>query len=256
MTRQEMIALLASLEGKVRRQTMARIWAIFERAYPFSYLGSKFTFSSDKDLDRQVNALLLALADEILADIRDTTIRDVDEEDRNAVIAFAMRAINGRDVTERVDSHASRIKYLLEGYIAVCFANGFSEADILGNTSRFLSEPNTWPPMRDAFANADEYKSGHIRSRGFHFGRGFDLDPIKGLILVVATSVNAGWQYNAVLGYRRNGNVIGYRIHRGSDYDCAVCDELCATVHPLDEIVLPAHPHCVCYTTPVMAGEI
>ena len=49
--------------------------------------------------------------------------------------------------------------------------------------------------------------------------------------------------------------IIGYRVHRGSTYDCEECDELCIGIHPLDDQVLPAHPRCMCYTTPVVIGE-
>lgn len=256
MDRSDLARLMATMEGRVDRRTLETARKVLEAAFAYGYLGGRFTFSANADLDEEVNRLLLALSDDILADIDEGCVEDVPEDDRDAVLLFARRPIGGKDVTERVDSHASRLKYLLEGYLAVCFASGFSKAAILGDVSRFLHAPNAWPPMQEAYADPEGFAPAAIRSRGYHFGRGVDSDPSRGLALVLSTTVNGAWQYEALLGYQRNPDVIGYKVHRGSDYDCPECDELCIGIHPLDEIVLPAHPHCMCYTTPVRRGEI
>ena len=85
---------------------------------------------------------------------------------------------------------------------------------------------------------------------GAKYGKGTPESILKGLTLTNQTMVNQAYQYGRILRYRHDG-AIGYRVYRNSTYDCPVCDELCIGIHPLDEIVLPAHPRCVCYTKPV-----
>lgn len=251
-----MVALMAAIKGRSRSRVLKAAKEIIDIAWKWGYLGAQFTFGADADLDAEVNRILLALADEMILDTQNKAAADAEsDEDREKILIFIDRPVSGRNLTERVDSHASHLKYLLEGYLAVCFASGFSKAGALGEVSRFLASPNFYPPMQDAYANADDYASRHIRQRGYHFGRGENIDPIKGIALVTATMLNAGRQYGMLLGWGRDADIIGYRVHRGSDYDCPECDELTIGIHPLDEIVLPAHPHCVCWMEPVRMGE-
>ena len=255
-THRQMIALMAALKARSRSRVLETAREIIDLAWKWGYLGKRFTFDADADLDAEVNRLLLALSDLMIADTREKAIEDADsEEDKEQILLFIDRPVSGRSLTERVDSHASHLKYLLEGYLAVCFASGFSKAGALGEVSRFLADPNAYPPMQEAYAQADDYASRNIRQRGYHFGRGENIDPIKGIALVTATMLNAGRQYGMLLGWGRDSQIIGYRVRRGSDYDCPECDDLTIGIHPLDEIVLPAHPHCVCWMEPVRRGE-
>ena len=48
---------------------------------------------------------------------------------------------------------------------------------------------------------------------------------------------------------------IGYYVFRASTYDCPTCDELCGYLHPLTDMVVPAHPNCVCITVEAYQGE-
>ena len=110
--------------------------------------------------------------------------------------------------------------------------------------------------MRDAFAHYTDYNASVIQSRGFHFGRGVNTNPIEAITIYEQNRVMIGYQRSVLLDYQRDGSIVGYKVHRGSDYDCPVCDELCVGIHLIDEQVLPAHPHCCCWTTPVRASDL
>ena len=257
MTRERLLNLLTEIRRRAGRRARRAVEDILSAALPFSGYKGRFTFSVSRDLDARVNALLIALSDGVLDDVdeigRGEEINEP-EEDKDAIVLYIHRPIDGKDATERVDAHSSHLKYLLEGYLAVCFARSMTNGDIIGGVWAFLTAPFSWGPMRVAFADKSGYDARIIRSGGFHFGRGEQTDAIKGLELVASYTLDEALQFGDILRWRRAG-AIGYRCHRGSDYDCLECDAVCAEIHPLDEIVLPVHPRCMCYTTPVYGTD-
>lgn len=85
------------------------------------------------------------------------------------------------------------------------------------------------------------------------YGKGILASPVEGMTLVGQNMLNEAYQHGTMLGYRRRG-ALGYRVHRGSTYDCPVCDTRSIGIHPVTEICLPTHPRCCCWTIPVF-GE-
>lgn len=255
MTIKEVADLMATMTRRVSYHTRRTVNLIISLAIQYSYLGTSFTFDTDDDLDHQVNLLLVQLSDAIAAEAEEKAASTTDEEDREQALAWARRTMDGEDTTERLDRHCSDLKLALEGYLAVCFASAWDKARILGQAGAFLNSPNTWPPMREAFGD-NHYRAPFVSERGFHFGKGMPTDARKGLTLVSQGIINSTFQRGTILGYQRDPSIIGYRVHRGSDYDCPLCDDLCRGIHFLDEQVLPAHPRCMCYTTPVKATDL
>jgi len=256
MTVREVADLMAAMKGRVTARTRRTVNLIIALAMQYSDLGTDFTFDADDELDHQVNLLLVQLSDAIAEDSARRAAQTVDDdEDRETALAWARRPIDGRDATERMDQHCSDLKLALEGFLAVCFAKNYQQARILTEAGSFLNSPNTWPPMRDAFGDT-RYRAPFIGEGGFHFGPGMPTDARKGMTLVSQGIINSTFQRGVILGYQRDPSIVAYKVHRGSDYDCPLCDDLCVGVHFLDEQVLPAHPRCMCYTTPVRAADL
>lgn len=255
MTMPEVIDLMAGMKGYVNGRTLATVNQIIAISQEWSFLEADFTFDASADLDAQVNRLLILLSDAIMEETERRAGLTTDEESRETALIWARRPIDGQDTTWRLDRHCSDLKFALEGYLAVCFARHIAGTEIFGGVTAFLNSPNTWRPMRESLADP-EFRSRFVADAGFHFGRGVAADPRDGLTLVAQTFINEAHQRGVLSEYSRMPGVIGYRVHRGSSYDCPECDDLCRGIHPLDEQVLPAHPRCVCYTTPVRAEDL
>ena len=255
MTRDEVIELMAWMKGRVTGLALRSVNEIIAIAMSYSFLGREFTFDWSKDLDDAVNDILIQFTDAVLEETGDAVASRVEEEDREQVLAYIGRPQDGEDPEQRLDKHGSQLKTLLEAYLAVCFAMNLDRERILADATLFLSSPNQYQDMRDAFFDHD-YKSRLIQQGGAHFGRGNPDNPIIGATLVANTMLNQAFQYDTLLTFGKDPSIIGYKVHRGSGYDCEYCDELCVGIHPLDEIVLPAHPRCMCYMTPVRASDI
>ena len=237
------------------KQTIAEVVALTEK---FRYLGKSFTFE-DAGVDADINQLLLQLSDQIQADIDVHVLFAIQEaeaeDDSSDIYAYIGRADeHGIDAQDRIDTHVSRLKYLMEGFIAICFAQkiyrGRMEHQMLLHVLSPYGDDFFKTARKDKEYLATFIKDGDLNSRS-----GYSNNIVKAISVVGSTMVAESFHYGRVAGYRKAG-AIGYGVKRNSSYDCPDCDEVCAIVHPLTEIVVPVHPNCCCSTFPVFTDDI
>jgi len=250
MTRDELIDLLVAVKGDVEKAIKRLCHEVVSFSEPYRYLGKDFTFDTDATLDSKVNRLLVLLGDDILDTIREDVLQNAEtEEDKEAILAYVNRnSYGGLTPTERVDSYSTHLKHLVEGWLAIGFATGLSSGEILSDIFIFMRDPRLSPAWRDA--EMEGFRAAIFGREGLAWGRGVAKSPIEGITLVGQTMITEAWQKGTLLGYAHLG-ASGYIIHRGSTYDCPLCDSYCEKVYPLEFLVLPLHPRCCCWTEPV-----
>ena len=246
------IAEMAKAKTDVDKRLRIYIPEIIKECMAFSYLGKYFTFDYEAELNDTINAKLVALSDAILEDIEERARKAIEyaeaEEDEDTILFYIKRPIEDQDIVQRLDKHCSTLRYFLEGWIAIGLYNNIKEHDLTQQILSYIDNPFASPLWQEAF-NAG-YLSTAIRSQGYTFGKGNQRNVLNALTEIERYAINEAYQYGKILGYGKKG-AIGYRTHRNSSFDCPYCDELTTHIWPLDEIVLPAHPRCVCYSTPV-----
>ena len=82
------------------------------------------------------------------------------------------------------------------------------------------------------------------------YGRGFYRSSYQNLMRNVRHTIALAWgraeqEYGA----------IGFRVFRGSSYPCAICDDECAYVHKVGDMVVPVHANCRCYIVFIYENE-
>ena len=253
---QRVIEEMAKAKSDVERRLRTHIPEIIRECLAFAYLGKSFTFDV-ADIADKVDAELIALSDDILSDIEERARKAIEyaeeEEDEDTILLYIRREINGSDIVERLDKHCSTLRYFLEGWIAIGMVNSMKEYELTNQILRYIDNPLASPLWQEAF-NAG-YLSDSIRTQRYIYGKGNQRNVLSALTEIEQYAINEAFQYGSILKYGRQG-AIGYRTHRASSYPCDECDELTRHIWPLDEIVLPAHPRCICYSTPVFANEI
>lgn len=253
---QRVIEEMAKAKENVEKRLRIYIPEIIRECMAFGYLGKDFTFNFS-DLSSRVNAKLIALSDSILDDIeaRAQKTAEYSEEGEQwpLIKAYINRTIGTEDMVTRLDKHCSTLRYFLEGWIAIGMVNKLQEYEITTQIFQYLDNPFASPLWREAI-NAG-YNSTAISSGAYIYGKGNQKNILEALTEIERYAINEAYQYGRILHYAKLG-AIGYRTHRNSTYDCPECDELTKVIHPLDVMVLPAHPRCVCYSTPVFANEI
>lgn len=251
-----LLAEMSRARGDVERRMREKILDILEECEPYRHLGRLFTFRSSGGLDDSVNERLIELVDGIMEDVESRSRRAAEEagveDEYDAVVAYAKSPIDGRDLVSRLDGHASTLKYFLEGWVAIGFVQSMSRQELVNEIFSYMGNPYASNLFFEAFKEG--YSALSISSRGYSFGKGNMRNVMEAMSLAEETAINRAFQYGSVRRYAKDG-AIGYRTHRGSTFDCAYCDELTKSIHPLTDIVLPAHPRCMCYSTPVYKTE-
>lgn len=242
---------MARAKSDVERELRRYIPEIIRECMAFAYLGKAFTFEVS-DLSDRVNSRLIALSDAILDDIESrakTAIKYAEEEDdEDAILLYIRRQIREEDLVQRLDKHCSTLRYFLEGWIAIGIVNKINEYELTNGIFGYIDNPFTSPLWQDAF-NAG-YLSAAIQTQGYSYGKGNQRNVLKALTEIEQYAINEAFQYGRLLHYGKTG-AIGYIIHRGSSYDCPHCDSNCGFLIPLDDIRVPQHPRCVCWTEPI-----
>ena len=250
---QRVIDEMAKAKDDVERRLRKCIPEIIRECSAFGYLGKNFTFDVS-DLSDRVNSRLIALSDAILDDIESRAKWAIsyaeEEDDEDAIILYIKRKIGEEDIVQRLDKHCSTLRYFLEGWIAIGIVNKLQEYELTNNILSYLDNPLASPLWKEAL-NAG-YLSNAIRSGGYIYGKGNQRNVLKALTEIEQYAINEAFQYGRLLHYGKTG-AIGYMIHRGSTYDCPHCDSNCGFVIPLNDIRVPQHPRCVCWTTPVFS---
>lgn len=251
MIAKEVLNEMARTSESVRRLVSDYSARILLLAESFRILGPKFTFATS-GLDDRVNSILVKLSDSVLEDMVYAARKGIErEEDEETVIAWARINTQAQNT---VDKYSSHLKHILEGWIAIGFANAVSKGRLQTMIMSYMDNPYITPLWRKAFKDGG-YEADIIREGGWTWGKGTPTSPVKGMSLVSSYFINAVYQKDRIDSFARK-SAIGYRVHRGSTFDCPYCDELTIGTHPLTEMVLPAHPRCCCYATPVFSDEL
>lgn len=244
---------MAKAKDDVERRLRQYIPEIIRECMAFGYLGKKFTFDVS-DLSYRVNARLIALSDAILEDIESRAKWAIsyaeEEDDEDAILLYIKRKIGEEDIVQRLDKHCSTLRYFLEGWIAIGMVNKLKEYELTNNILSYVDNPFASPLWQEAF-NAGYYSTA-IRSRGYSYGKGNQRNVLSALTEIERYAINEAFQYGRLLHYGKTG-AIGYIIHRGSSYDCPHCDSNCGFVIPLDDIRLPQHNRCCCWSEPIFS---
>ena len=244
---------MARAKDDVERRLRQYIPEIIRECMTFAYLGKTFTFDI-QDLSDKVNAELIALSDAILDDIESrakTAIKYAEEEDdEDAILLYIRRKIGEEDLVQRLDKHCSTLRYFLEGWIAIGMVKNIREYELTNQILSHLDNPFASPLWQEAFDAG--YLSTAIQTRGYSYGKGNQRDVLSALTEIERYAINEAFQYGRLLHYGKTG-AIGYIIHRGSSYDCPHCDSNCGFVIPLNDIRLPQHNRCCCWSEPIFS---
>lgn len=242
---------MSKAKSDVERRLRVCIPEIIRECKAFGYLGKNFTFELAGLSDR-VNERLISLSDEILSDIEERAKMAIkyaeEEDDEDAILGYIKRPIGEEDIVKRLDKHCSTLRYFLEGWMAIGIVNKISDYELTSNIFRYLDNPFASPLWKEAF-NAG-YLSNAVRTGDYIYGKGNQKNVLKALTEIEQYAINEAFQYGRLLHYGKTG-AIGYMIHRGSTYDCPECDSNCGFVIPLNDIRLPQHNRCCCWSEPI-----
>ena len=237
----EAVDEMAREKQTARKRVQAAILAILDLADAYRNPDGTFSFADHPELDDEVNKILIRLSDGLIKDAEERARRLIEllemEEEADDIVEEAETGENG--LLWATDMHSSNLKKLLEAWIAIMFARRLTVNETLTRVLVYMDAPNASPMWREAV------KERLVDPNEVRFGRGYQRKVADAFAILLQSFIYTTFIIATVRKGRRDG-AIGYRTFRQSNYDCPLCDSLTERVWPIDTMVLPAHPRCVC----------
>lgn len=222
----------------------------------------QISLSKDKNLDRDISAMLLLLNNSIKNYLQERTYKKVllvaqeaTELDSAPFDNSDMleSEINGKSDMQRIDEYVERFKYESEAVILSLLESGMSADEILRNYD--LKNPYNSELVKDAMRSND-FEATNIKSNGITYGKGISKSSLLALTLVGQDF--AFRAYNKTLNdiWSLDNSIVGWISVRNSSFPCQLCDSEAYIFHPITEQFYSWHPRCVCLCVPITRNMI
>lgn len=169
-----------------------------------------------------------------------------------ALKAFSERAVNGLKLSERVWKSVDRFRDEMEAHLAVGITNGDSAAVISRRIREYLNEPEKlFRRVRDKKGNLVLSKNAKV----FHPGPGAYRSSYKNARRLAVTETNIAYRKADIERWKNNPTIVGFEVHlSGRHIVTDICNDLKGR-YPKGFIYTGWHPHCLCYSTPIMLND-
>lgn len=231
---------MADAKKDVRKRVEKAVDDILSAVWRFRSAG--FRFEDYPELDVEVDQILQDLSDNNLEDaikrskdlLRTMELIDFYEESEE----FAQQEVGGETPVYRFDMQSSHLKEIIEAWIVISFASNLTKTETRTNLFKYINNPSASTLWKEHYFG------------DFHWGKGYSRNPLEQMAVISQGIINTMFQYAKIQQFKEDG-AIGYRTVRNSSFHCPYCDSMTERVWPLDEIVIPYHPRCVCLAVPV-----
>lgn len=198
-------------------------------AYKRNIPPSLFSFDYDTILSHEVNTIIDTLTYNLYEE-EITYATSTDRMNKDSLIGYILRDINGSSLLDRYKLYTNRFKMELEDFIIGGLALGYAASKTMGMIQKSYKNPYINPDMV-------EYKR-----KGF--------SSYNRLKLLSRHTIADAWMYADMEYYIMNG-AKGFISYRGSSYPCDICSDMAGRFHTFAEPYPPYHPNCVCYAVPI-----
>lgn len=236
---------MAHVKGDALKRIRTAVTALLALAW--EYRSEEFDWAEYPELEREANAILREMSDGVTEDLEKRAAKVLEEMDllqwEEGAISYAEREIDGHDMLWRLDMQASHLKELIAMWVGVAAFCALERGTTTTQVMTYIGAPAL---------------SSYWRKAGkpiLKWGRGYMRDVSAGVTLIGQGAINSAYQF-AWVHHLESIGAVGYRTVRGSNYDCPICEEMKERVWPIDVIVLPYHPRCVCQAVPVYENEM
>lgn len=225
------------------------------------------------DIDHLIEAFRVSVEEIVMENMREAARAAEDEDSEPGLADISMALTFTRiDIDTPVRRYASALSQEVKWFVAGGFAYA-ALRDYIKDPLGFLASESMKPAQKGRATRQSEGRMtlapvfldgkrrrslsevlADFRENISDVGSGNSYQVGKSAwMLLNYTSMTA---YSDALAMKWAGRgAIGYYVFRASTYDCPLCDEQCGFLHPLTEMVVPVHPHCVCVTIEAYGGE-
>lgn len=172
------------------------------------------------------------------------SILDIESEN---IEAFLTGDIYGKTTSERNSVYLANFAEDIVRMIKAGTVMGYSESQILSSVRTGYKDP-----YHASVVTKAQRKDINIATPSY--GKGYYRNAYENIVRNATQVISLAWGL-AEQEYGKENGAVGYYVHRGSSYNCPVCDDLCGYLHSLKTMVVPAHVNCVCRVELVFKKE-
>lgn len=158
--------------------------------------------------------------------------------DSGNVESFLVSDIYGKTTAERNSVYLANFAEDIVRMIKAGTVMGYSESQILSAVRTGYKDP-----YHASVVTKAQRKEINIATPSY--GKGIFRNAYENIVRNATQVISLAWGL-AEQEYGKENGAVGYYVHRGSSYNCPVCDDLCGYLHSLKTMVVPAHVNCVC----------
>lgn len=221
-----------SMEYFLDRSILHAAREIVDLCYSSNIPASVFSFDYDPLVSMEIKRIIAELEDE-LYEYNMALATENSKEDKNVLLLYATREINGASYEDRMHVYASKFKMELQDLIKAGLIASMGIQQMKDYIRAVFKRP---------------YK-GTIISKYPHKG----FSSYERMKLLTRHTIADTWMHADHEWMLKNG-AVGYMVYRGSSYPCSVCD-MNVGFHPINIETLPVHPNCCCYAVPIFQNQ-
>lgn len=200
------------------------------------------------------NAANDELVDQVLKtlDVPKEILQKYRNQNLEALATFQQRKTAGMNLSTRVWNLTQQFQGELEMAIDVGLMEGRTAQQLSQDVRAYLNEPaKLFRRVRDARGQLHLSK----RARNYHPGQGVYRSSYKNAMRLTRTEINGAYRDADYQRWQDLDFVVGFQVKRSNHfYDCPVCDSL-AGRYPKQFKFIGFHPHCRCYSVPILATK-
>lgn len=158
--------------------------------------------------------------------------------DSGNIESFLVSDIYGKTTAERNSVYLANFAEDIVRMIKAGTIMGYPESQILSAIRTGYKDP-----YHASVVTKAQRKEINIATPSY--GKGVFRNAYENIVRNASQVISLAWGL-AEQEYGKENGAVGYYVHRGSSYNCPVCDDLCGYLHSLKTMVVPAHVNCVC----------
>lgn len=203
---------------------------------------SRFSFSADKNLERDVDAVIDKLLEDIISEIEYVVTRDEDDDNNGMILLWLFAAFKGKTIMQRLSLYLRDLLDDILPQVAASMAGKKSSA--IDSVTIFNSLTN--PESSKLYQQA--VKNGYPGTERRRSPVGLYIYAYNNLKRAVSDQV-ARTRQQIFYDIEHKGTT-HWLVMRGSRYPCSLCDSMCG-ITTKHENLPPFHPNCCCFAVPL-----
>ena len=158
--------------------------------------------------------------------------------DTDNIESLLVGDIYGKTLNERNTTYLSNFAEDIVRMVKAGTMMGYNDQQILSSIRTGYKDPYKTSVITKA-------RKKDINIATPSYGKGVFKNAYQNIVRNSKQVISIAWG-QAEQEYGQEIGAVGYFVHRGSSYNCPVCDDLCGYMHPLNTMVIPAHVSCKC----------